>query len=204
MKHNGLYMILGALFLLAAVFINPVAAASDDEKAPRWIVDHDNSSLLFESKQMGAAFTGSFENFEAVIHFDPDDLDSSHVRVQIMMDSADARSRERNNHIKTGPWFDVENYPLALFETQSFEKTGTNEYIAQADLTIRDVTLPVRLPFTLEITESEQGAAQAAMTGTLALSRLEYNVGTGEWTDTAMVPEMVTVTVSLTATRATD
>jgi polyisoprenoid-binding protein YceI len=80
---------------------------------------------------------------------------------------------------------------------KSFQATGPGRYVAAGVLTVRGVAKPVSLPFTLAI----NGAA-AHMTGAVALNRLAFGVGQGEWKATDTVPANVTVNVDLTAHRA--
>ena len=75
-------------------------------------------------------------------------------------------------------------------------KSG-NDYVATGTLTIRGVTKPVTLPFALAIS-----GKTAHMTGTAQVTRLDYNIGEGEWAGDKPVSHEVTVTVDLTATRS--
>ncbi len=164
--------------------------------APRWQVDPDASRLGFSATQMGGAFEGTFRRFDADIRFDPDDLASSRVVVTVHMDSVDTRMADRDAQIRGPGFFDVARYPTARFATTGFEAAGDGRYVARAELTIRDVTRPVELPFTLAI-----DGATAMVTGSLSLGRLDHGVGQGEWRDTKTVGDGVTVTVDLRATR---
>lgn len=85
----------------------------------------------------------------------------------------------------------------ATFRATSFKALGGNRYQAIGDLTVRGVTKPLTPPFTLVITGDV-----AKMTASLALNRLAFGVGQGEWKTTEVVPGTVTVNISLTARRA--
>ena len=173
-----------------------VLASAPAWAAPQWRVDAESSRLGFQATQMGGAFAGAFRRFDADIRFDPDDLASSQVVVTVHMDSVDTQMADRDAQIRGPGFFDVARYPTARFTTTGFETAGDGRYVARAELTIRDVTRPVALPFTLAI-----DGATATVTGQLSLGRLDYGVGQGEWRDTKTVGEGVTVTVDLRATR---
>ena len=96
----------------------------------------------------------------------------------------------------TADWFDVEQWPTARFETKSFREIGPNQYETVADLTIRDVTREVVLPFRLEIDGNDADAE-----GTVVIKRSDFGVGQGEWSDTSQIGDEVTIRIDLEATR---
>ncbi len=164
-----------------------------------WKIDHERSRLVFEATQMGAVFTGTFPSFDGDIFFDPENLENSHVRIVVNLAAVDTQSTDRDQYILMENWLYTESFPESVFETIKFEKKEENQYLAHANLTIRGVTLPVRLPFSLFISTDEAGNKLAKMEGNLTLNRLAYGVGQGEWEDTKMVGNPVIVSVSLTA-----
>ena len=82
------------------------------------------------------------------------------------------------------------------------EKIDENQYIAHGELTLRGVTLPVDLPFTLTIVQDAAGQHTARMEGSTTLKRLDFGIGQGDWRDTSMVGNDVIVRVSISAHRA--
>jgi polyisoprenoid-binding protein YceI len=92
------------------------------------------------------------------------------------------------------PWFSAAKYPKATFVTHTFKALGGNRYVAAGDLTIKGVTKPLTLPFTLVIT-----ADTAKMNAAVSLNRLAFGVGQGEWATTQVIPAAVQVTIALTA-----
>lgn len=185
--------------LLSMLALLSFPALAQDTAPPLWTIDHDKSSLTFDSKQMGAAFTGTFSAYDGEIRFDPQDLEHSSAAIAVDIASLTTGSEERDGYVRAPQWFDAASFPQAHFVTTAFE-TGAEEnaYIAKGDLTIRGVTLPVTLPFTLSFSED---GTQAHMKGTLTLNRLDYGVGQGEWKDTSMVPDAVRVAVDLHVTK---
>jgi polyisoprenoid-binding protein YceI len=174
------------------LFIIAVPAFAADQ----WKIVKE-STIGFEGTQMGAPFKGSFKQFDGTIVFDSAHLDASKADITIQMNSVDATSKDRTEYLPNEPWFDVAKYPDAHFVTTSIEKAPQeNHYIAKANLTIRDVTLPVTLPFTLVIKGN-----QAVMNGETTISRIDFGVGQGEWKDVSTVGANVKVTINVTATR---
>jgi polyisoprenoid-binding protein YceI len=191
MKTIGLFLILLGL---------AVPAQAQAPSIQAWRIVAEESHLDFEGTQMGADFKGSFGAFEGKINFDPANLAASKADITIMMDSVDATSPDRNKYLRMADWFDVAKFPEAHFVTTSIEKgLDTNQYVATGDLTIRDVTLPVILPFTLDITTTDSGESIARMTGETALNRLDFGIGQGQWKDVKTVANQVKLRVTVTA-----
>lgn len=192
-----------ALAVFICVFAAP-ARAEDPADVTRWTVVPEKSHIRFSGKQMAAPFKGEFKTFDADIRFDADRLDQSHVRVEIDVSSVDTQSRERDEKIRGSDWFDVSGFPKAVFESNAFEKTGDSAYRATGDLTVRDVTAPAVLDFTLDIVTEGDGPQKAVVNGTAELSRTAFDLGRGDWADTSIIADGVTVTVDLQATSDTN
>jgi len=184
---------------LLGIFTGTAAHANSPPTIPQWTIDHTQSHLTFEGTQMKAPFTGEFTKFDGFIFFDPNDPSASIANITIDMTSVITKNEERDSNILGSPWFFTSSFPEAKFETTSFEKTDENAYVAHANLTIRDVSLSVSLPFTLTISKDADNRKTANMQGTLILQRLDYNIGTGEWKDTSFVGNPVTIKVLLVA-----
>lgn len=164
-----------------------------------WAIVHGKSKLGFEGTLYDSNFSGEFEKFDGKIVFDPDRLPVSQVDIVIDMTSADTKNKERDEQIQTSEWFNTELFTEARFESLRFERGAGNQYVAIGYLTIRNVTLPVTLPFTLDIKEKANGDKVATMEGSLEINRLDFGVGQGEWSSTDTVKNPVRVNVSLTA-----
>ena len=162
-----------------------------------WKMIPELSRLTFSSTQTGDAFTGEFKRFSATIELDPNDLPNSHVEVVVDMSSVDAHDEQRNQALPNNEWFGVSQFPTAVFRSDTITKKDDGTYVANGKLTIRDITMDVALPFTLDI----DGDTARAF-GEVKLMRNDYNVGTGEeWSTGKWVGLDVTVTFDVTATR---
>lgn len=180
--------------LAAALALAPALALA---APPAWTVDKAASRLTFSSSASGAAFTGSFRSWDAVIHFDPKDLAHSDVAATIDIASASTGNGDRDAELPDQDWFWTSHFPRATFVAHGFQAAGPGRYVAPGVLTIRGVAKPLTLPFTLAIT-----GASAKMSAQVQLNRLAFGIGQGEWKATDTVPAGVTVRVDLTARRA--
>jgi len=188
----------GLISLCALLLLGAGTAAA----APGWTVEED-SNVGFVARQAGADVEGRFETFAAEIVFDPAQLDGSRVAVEIDIDSVNSESSDRDQTIRSEALFDVATWPTARFEAERFEQTGDNLYAAHGQLTMRDVTREVVLPFELTITDhpSEADTLQARAAGELTVLRLDYGVGQGLWQDTSVVANEVVIRIEIIARR---
>ena len=182
-----------ALVTLGLMLPGSVLAAS-------WTIE-DGSAISFEAYQQGAPVPGSFERFTAQIVFDPDDLASSRIEVEIDTASISTGHKDRDTALRSPPLFDVERWPTARFASAGVEHLGGEAYQARGELTIRDVRKDVVLPFTLRVADhpGNPDLLQAAAAGELTISRLEFGVGQGEWASTATVGEKVVIAIAIVA-----
>jgi len=93
-------------------------------------------------------------------------------------------------------WFSVAAHPTAAFKATRFRHLGGNRYEALGTLSLRGVSRPLKLPFTLTI-----AGDVATMTGTATIDRTVFGVGQGEWAATTDLPAAVSVTVAIKADR---
>ena len=145
----------------------------------------------------GEPASGSFRRWDAQIRFDPKDLARSSARISIDVGSIATGNADSEAALPAKGWFWAEKYPKATFVTRSFKALGGQRYAAVGDLTIRGVTKPLTLPFTLAITGDT-----AKMNAAVDLNRLAFGVGQDEWKSTDVIPAKVKVTIALTARRA--
>jgi polyisoprenoid-binding protein YceI len=182
---------------LSAFSVALALAAALPVHAADWTVDPAKSRLGFRATQAGAAFEGEFRKFDARIAFDPANLAQSKVRVEVDVASVTTRSPDRDNELPKSDWFDTARFPKAVFETTRIEPRGDNKYAAVATLTIRDHTVPLVLPFTLDIKDDT-----AHVVGSVAIDRTNFGVGQGAWATTEMIGKQVMVQVDLTAKKS--
>lgn len=186
MKH-----LLLALLLIAA----PAAALA--APAPAWTVDKAASRVGFTSSFSGESFSGGFRRWDADIRFDPKNLPGSSVTATIDTASAGTGDADRDKSLPDDRFFAAAKFPKATFTARQFQDLGGGRYNAVGTLTLRGVSKPLTLPFTLAIT----GPA-AKMNASVAINRLAFGVGQGEWKAVEAIPAAVTVNIAISAHRA--
>ena len=163
--------------------------------AKTWQIIPDGSSLNFTATQNGSPVKGQFKKFTAEISFDPSDLASSKIMIDVDINSIDAPNFQVSSTLKTPDWFNVQIFPHAIFKAHHFTKVADNTYKANGFLTIRDKTVPVVLTFKL----SEYSDAKAVAIGSTTLKRTQFGVGQGDWSNTDTIKNDVEVQFTVTA-----
>jgi cytochrome b561 len=167
-----------------------------------WVINPESSYIRFAFKQYGQDVQGEFGEFKGRIVFDPDALEDAQADIMIDTASITTGSDSRDEQAKSGEWFGVEEFPLAVFKTESFAHVEANQYTARGNLTIRGQTMPIVLPFSLDFTEIEDGTQQAVMVSQIALMRLDFGVGQGEWEKEDAIANEVAIDILINASRA--
>lgn len=113
-------------------------------KTTKWILDPTHSELTFKVKHMMITnVKGEFKNFS--VEVDGDDIFKSNVHVTIDAASINTNNEDRDNHLKSGDFFDVENHNELSFKSSSFNKKDDNEYELKGILTVKGISKEVSL-----------------------------------------------------------
>lgn len=109
-----------------------------------WSVDSSHSSVGFSVKHMMVSkVKGAFEDYSATVTTeDLADLSNAAITFEIQTASINTQSEDRDNHLRSADFFNVEQYPTITFQSTNIEKDG-EDYKVTGDLTIKDVTKPV-------------------------------------------------------------
>ena len=181
------------LVFALALSLAPLAKAAP---APAWTVDKATSSIRFSSSFNGAPFSGAFSRWDADIHFDPANLPGSSVTATVDVASASTGDADRDQALPSDKFFSAAKFPRATFAAHAFKALGGNHYQAVGQLSLRGVSRPLALPFTLVIT-----GAQARMNCETTLDRLAFGVGQDEYRATNNLPAQIKVGIVLAARR---
>jgi polyisoprenoid-binding protein YceI len=168
-------------------------------KAADWRVLPEHSRIGFRADFVmgGTVLRGGFDQWTATIRFDPDRLQDARIAVAIRADSARTGDREADGELRSPEWMAFRAFPEARFETIAIRRLAEGRYVAEARLTLRDITRPVTLPFELRIDDG-----RARMQGALMLDRVAFQIGDGPDPNGQIVSREVAVEVELLAERA--
>ena len=111
----------------------------------KWTIDLSHSAINFQVKHMMVSkVKGVFDGYSADIEAtDLADLTTATIAFSINTASINTRNEDRDNHLKSGDFFDVDGYPTITFKSTSITKKSGDEYAVTGDLKIKDVTKSV-------------------------------------------------------------
>jgi polyisoprenoid-binding protein YceI len=143
-----------------------------------WKLDMAHSAIEFSVRHMMVSTVkGNFREFSADLELDPEDLTKSSVRAVVKVASIDTREPQRNAHLVSADFFDVEKFPEMVFQSTRVEHVGGDRYRVTGDLTIRGVTRPITLDVTYLGTQaSPYGVKAAGFEATATLSRKDFGL----------------------------
>ena len=181
--------------LIAAGNLN---ITTDTNEAPIWSVDKAHSAVQFKVRHFFTPVPGSFDQFDGVIRFDPNNLDGSSIDVNIAVGSVNTNNSDRDEHLRSGDFFDTAGFPEMHFKSSSIRQTGDNSYVAEGSLTIRDVTREIELPFEFLGAMEHPMRENTTVAGFRAgykLMRTDFGVGSGSWAMTAVVGDEIDIEI---------
>ena len=139
--------------LTTASTTNPAIRIVGNAELPAagtYALDASHSQVGFSVRHLMVSKTkGRFSDFAGTVHIAEDPLESS-VSVTIQANSVDTRDEQRDAHLRSGDFFDVESWPTLTYESRSVRQVGDGRYVLEGDLTVKGVTQPVPLELTFE------------------------------------------------------
>lgn len=191
-----------SLFILTAFSIDKskTVETTDDLVRQSWTVDKPHSSINFSVRHFFTPVNGRFDDFQADVSFDVEDLENSHLDVTIPVGSINTQNEKRDNHLMSDDFFHSNEWPNIRFESQSIEQTGENQFVARGQLTIRDETRDFELPFELlGIMDHPmmENTKVAGITANTTLNRTDFGVGVGDWAATMVVGDEVDIQLNV-------
>ena len=111
-----------------------------------WVLDPEHTEIGFSAQHlMVATVHGRFTRFEADVELDPEHPERSHVRARVDVASLDTGNEERDRHLRSSEFLDVERYPHIEFTSSQVAQVGPDSFWLRGDLSIHGVTREVTL-----------------------------------------------------------
>src|SRR5262245_33282330 len=111
-----------------------------------WQIDPSHSEIQFSVRHMMiSTVRGRFKKFSGTVEADDQNPTSARVEVQIDAASIDTSDEQRDAHLRSPDFLNVERYPYITFKSTKVERVDARHGKLSGDLTIRDVTRPVVL-----------------------------------------------------------
>jgi len=147
--------------------------------AATYTLDPSHTNIGFKVKHlMIANVKGSFEKFKGTVTIDEKDIARSKVNVTVEVVSINTNIAKRDEHLRSGDFFDVAKYPVMTFESTRVERAGADKLKVTGNLTIKGVTKQVVLAvegLSGEI-KTPQGVAKRGASATAVINRQDFGV----------------------------
>lgn len=174
-----------------------------EDYSTTWQIDRAHSAVNFTISHFFTPVDGSFDDYQATVIFDPNNLEESSIDVTIPVESVNTKNERRDEHLKSEDFFNASEWSNIRFVSSKIESVGNNQFVAQGELTIRDVTHSFELPFELLGVMDHPMRENTKVAGIVAnaeLMRTDYGVGVGDWAATAVVGDKVNIRINLELT----
>lgn len=159
------------MLVAALIAATPVFAAET------YNVDATHSEANFKVRHMMSSVTGSFNDFKATVSLDRENPAASSVDFTINTASLDTDNENRDKHLKSADFFEVDKYPTIAFKSTKIAPAGKDSYKVTGNLTIRDVTKVVTLPVAfLGFGKDPWGNERAGFEIETTLNRKDYGL----------------------------
>ncbi|MGH9087687.1 MAG: YceI family protein [Acidimicrobiales bacterium] len=149
-----------------------------DIPAGSYTIDPAHSRIGFVARHaMVTKVRGSFNEFTGKGVFDADDPSRSHIELTIQAASIDTRNTDRDSHLRSNDFFDMEQFPEIHFVSTAVEPVDDTTYRVTGDLTIKGVTKPVTID--LEHTGNATdpfGNDRVGLEGSVTINRKDWGV----------------------------
>jgi polyisoprenoid-binding protein YceI len=144
-----------------------------------YTIDTAHSSANFSVKHMMIAKVhGGFENVTGKFSYNPENLAESKVEATIDVRTINTREAQRDTHLKSADFFDVEKYPSMIFKSANFKAGSNGDLLVEGDLTIRDITKRVTLNVEKPSAEMKDpwGNIKMGLSASTKLNRREFGL----------------------------
>ncbi|WP_291477761.1 YceI family protein [Corynebacterium sp.] len=178
--------------------------SSINDYSGSYTIDPAHSEIGFTARHaMVTKVRGSFTEFTGSATTGPELRDAS-ISVEIQAGSIDTRNADRDGHVKSADFFDVETYPTITFTSTDVRADGDDTLVVTGDLTIKDVTRQVTVEFEFdgEVTDP-WGNSRIGFEGSTEINRSDFGL---TWnaplkSDGVLVSEKIKLNFDISATK---
>lgn len=162
--------------LLAAVALSLLAAGLPAQAADTFSVDKAHSEVSFRIRHLLSKTPGRFNDFSGTIVFDAATPANSSVDFTIKATSIDTANDNRDNHLRSADFFDVEKFPEITFKSSAVKEVAKNRYQVTGAFTMHGVTKTIILPIEF-LGEAKMGEnAKAGFSAETIINRKDFGI----------------------------
>jgi polyisoprenoid-binding protein YceI len=180
-------------------------AVAGAHAADTWTIDVAHSGVTFKIRHLISKVSGDFSRFDGTIVTDFDNLEASSVEFSIEAASIDTNNDDRDKHLRSADFFDVDTHPSITFKSTSIDRVSDEKFNVTGDFTMHGVTKRITLP--VEFTGSMKdpwGKTRAGFSLETTLDRKEYGISWNKALDAGgvVVGENVKISIDLAAVKS--
>lgn len=168
-------------------------------------IDKAHSELTFQVRHLLTKVRGRFSDFSGTIEYDEENPERSQVNVEVQAASIDTNERDRDVHLRSADFFDVEKTPALTFRSTGIQRTSDGTFAVTGDLTIHGVTRSVSFDaFLLGKAKDPWGNERIAFEAETTINRKDFGLTWNAALETGgfLVGDEVTISVSVQAVPA--
>jgi polyisoprenoid-binding protein YceI len=171
-------------------------------------IDPAHSRIGFVARHaMVTKVRGSFNEFAGSGYLDVENPEASRLDLTIQAKSIDTRHADRDAHLRSNDFFDMDNYPEIRFVSTSVKKIDDTDYSVTGDLTIKDVTRPITVEFEVSgPVKDPWGNERIGLEGSAVVNRKDWGVNFNVALEAGgvLVSDKVTLEFEVAAVKASD
>ena len=162
--------------LILSMIIALLALAGPASAADSWAIDKAHSDVTFTVRHLISKVTGRFGSFDATITTDFENMDGSSVKFTIDASSIDTANGDRDKHLRSADFFDVEKFPEITFQSSKITKIDGDSYAVVGSLTMHGVSKEITLTVDFLGEMTAMGGTRAGYELTTTLNRKDFEV----------------------------
>jgi polyisoprenoid-binding protein YceI len=169
-------------------------------------VDPDHSGVGFTIRHFVSNVPGRFKDFDGLVKYDKQNPAASSVSFTAQAASIDTDNDDRDKHLRSPDFFDVEKFPTLTFTSTTVKAVDADTLEVTGDLTIKGVTKKVTVPVEVLGTVKGPRGEKAGFETAFKIDRKEYGINWNRVLDTggAVLGDDVKISVSIEADRQPD
>ena len=147
-------------------------------KTTKWLLDPAHSELTFKIKHlMISNVSGAFKNFSAKVETEGADFSKANINLTADMNSISTNNEQRDAHLRSSDFFEVEKFPQMKFTSTRIEQTDDESFNLYGNLTLKGVTKPVKLNMEFNGTMRDpQGQEKAGFLVSGKINRSDWGI----------------------------
>jgi polyisoprenoid-binding protein YceI len=165
-------------------------------QAATWTLSPGDSRVIFHYAYEDVPSQGEFRHVDATFDIDTANPGACAINVSIPIAEILVDTSEVKEYLLDVDMFNAAEFPMATFQANQCRLQSGSAFVADGQLTIRDKTHPISFPFTLGM-EMQNGRPRFHLTSEVTVKRLDFDVGTGWWSDTVALPNEIRIEVNV-------